>query len=251
MIKKAGGFSEQGERSVNQDRILYVSDQTKGLFLVADGVGGLHHGERASAAIRNSFYQWWNERGRWLDDSTLDDDIEEIRGKLSEISRKIYESGDSNNFSASTIVLLWLKNAYYALFWAGDSRCYLAKKQYLGISVAQMTVDDTWENQVRQKQSGRFCEEELKKSPDYGKLVRVVGATERFSCNIRTGDIDGNSLFVLCSDGVYKYIGLGILKAEIRKFYRGGSEEQFFRQIQNQIEKKKAPDNLSLVYVKL
>lgn len=251
MIKKTGGFSEQGKRSVNQDRILYVSDQSKGLFVVADGVGGLLHGERASEMIRSSFYVWWNDRGKWLDDSTLEEDIEEIREELSEINRKIYVSGIQGDFSASTIVLLWIKKAYYALFWSGDSRCYLAKKQYLNTLIVQMTVDDTWENQIKQKQQGHFSEEELKKFPDYGKLVHALGKTERFSCNIRTGETCGNMLFVLCSDGVYKYMEPGIFKTVIRKFYRERSEEDFFKRIQWYIEKEKAPDNLSLIYVRL
>lgn len=246
MIDKIGGFSERGSREINQDRILYLSDEKKGLFIVADGVGGWLHSERASEMICSSFRAWWDEKKSALEHSEFEDDVEEIRNCLQRLNRDIYEATDGRKDSASTVTLLWIKKDCYALFWAGDSRCYQIRQHWFRPKMDQMTIDDIWENESKQRE---LPEEVLRKQPEYGKLIRAVGAGSELSCSIRTGLLEGRTLFLLCSDGIYKYVEDSLLKKAVRKFYRKKSEADFWGELQSHIEQKEAPDNFSLVYV--
>ena len=66
MKMRYGALSDQGDvRTENQDRILaltgMVAGKETGLFVVADGMGGLSYGSAVSAYIIESFSRWWEE----------------------------------------------------------------------------------------------------------------------------------------------------------------------------------------------
>lgn len=94
-----------------------------------------------------------------------------------------------------------------------------------------MTIDDVWENESKQRE---LPEEVLRKQPEYGKLIRAVGAGPELSCSIRTGLLEGRTLFLLCSDGIYKYVEDSLLKKQlgnsiekIRSRFLGGITESY------------------------
>ena len=60
MIKDVAFFSERGTRDINQDAIYAAAKKGRGIFVVADGMGGHSGGEIASSAIVNGIRNWWD-----------------------------------------------------------------------------------------------------------------------------------------------------------------------------------------------
>ena len=61
-----GCCSDRGDvRTENQDRVLALSGEVEGkeagLFVLADGMGGLEHGSSVSTYITDEFLKWWEE----------------------------------------------------------------------------------------------------------------------------------------------------------------------------------------------
>lgn len=59
MIKDVAFFSERGIREKNQDAIYVSSEKKRGVFVLADGMGGHAEGEVASSAIVTGIKKWW------------------------------------------------------------------------------------------------------------------------------------------------------------------------------------------------
>ena len=81
----SGGICETGDRRENnQDHILYVNRKEAGhetgLFLVADGMGGLACGMETSGYIVQEFLRWWEQDVSWMFayGKTSDEDILEL-----------------------------------------------------------------------------------------------------------------------------------------------------------------------------
>ena len=49
-------------RDANEDSYLTRVSERGGLFLVADGIGGMAHGEVVSGMLRDSYDRWWQDR---------------------------------------------------------------------------------------------------------------------------------------------------------------------------------------------
>lgn len=246
------GFSETGiRRNQNQDAVGIFTDEEQGLFLVSDGIGGHSEGRRASQEVQAACQRWWEqylERCRQGKEPDLCQTVRELKEMLAMTSRKIWDETSQKEICGATVVLLWIWKTSYALLWSGDSRCYLAEARLLGAKVHQLTIDDVWENQPEQQ--SRYSRDELLGHPDFGKLVRAAGVSPDFICTVRTGILDGKSLFALCSDGVYKYMAPGSLEAVLKGAVRQDDFGKAFQMIRDKVYGNQAPDNLSCVLVK-
>ena len=244
MIPAAGGFSEKGKRKVNQDRILHLTDGEKGLFLVSDGMGGHSEGERASQTISSFYENWWNTYDRHSSGNSFFQDVEELREILEQTNRNIWEETQTD-ICGATIILLWVKKNQYALFWSGDSRCYEVSRRWIMPEITQLTVDDVWQNspEVR-RQAGTSIDHSK-----YGKLVRAVGVNADNSFyTVRTGIVKKRTTFLLCSDGVYKYMSRKDFSRAVLTFHRNGLQKDLFGTVREKVYAGGGSDNVSLVY---
>lgn len=200
MIDDVTFFSERGIREVNQDAIYASAGGNRGIFVVADGMGGHFGGEIASGAIVNGVRNWWSSNDFETEKTGIDAIAEQCESLLTNINAELYARFcKQGQVGGSTVVILILCDDRYAILSAGDSRIYQAR----GKALEQLTTDDVWENlpEVRYEMSN----EQVVCDPRFGKLTEALGSAERLKIRREGGMLSDRDVFLLCSDGVYKY----------------------------------------------
>ena len=107
------GRTDIGKRNHNEDAFLV--DESLGLLVVADGVGGHRVGDIASAITCESIYR------EVAAGNALHDAISRANVDV----RLAVEEDQGRDRMASTVVALHFDGAGYSIAWVGDSRAYL------------------------------------------------------------------------------------------------------------------------------
>ncbi len=241
-------LSETGlERYENQDTVFCGVYGTAGIFLVADGMGGHENGAYASTRIKHKTETWWNHYIQSERRPAFFGALEELREVFSEANNEILENTRKGLICGSTLAALWIYEDAWAVISCGDSRCYQAKGQFLRKTFCQLTTDDVWENQPQNVQG--MSRHEIEKSMYYGSLIRAVGVKPEFQCTIQTDQWKEPTVFVLCSDGIYKYCSEEFLKKQMFRMLKSKDARPCMEEIRNQVFQNGAWDNLSLIMV--
>jgi serine/threonine protein phosphatase PrpC len=190
MSLAAHGVTHPGRRTTNEDAFLV--DTNRGLFIVADGMGGHNAGEVASSLAVKAI-------GDFLDDGTpasLNVLDEALRLANDHILTVAGEKPDYTGMG-TTVAAVYLREGVAVFAHAGDSRVYLLHKGH----ITQLTRDDSW---VAAAMNGMSDDaHELEQHPMRHVLTKVVGLRPELQpsvaeCPFVTGDV-----MLLCSDGVH------------------------------------------------
>lgn len=190
MSLAAHGVTHPGRRTTNEDALLV--DPRRGLFIVADGMGGHNAGEVASGLAVKTI-------GEFLSDGTpanlnvLDEALRLANDHI------LAEAGEKPDYTGmgTTVAAVFVSERAAAYAHAGDSRVYLLHKGAL----TQLTRDDSW---VAAAMNGIGEEaRELEQHPMRHVLTKVVGLRPELQpsvgeCPFETGDV-----LLLCSDGLH------------------------------------------------
>lgn len=170
-------ISIPNRRRVNMDSLLIKERTVCGkqvcLAVVCDGVGSLESGAfAASEAVQRL--------GIWLDGlDELSRAGLDLRNAVLRINREIIEFAEKQGLrTATTLSALLLVEGQYYIVHAGDSRIYTCTED----GIRQLTRDDVDSD---------------------GKLTQCIGRSRRVTLFYNEGTSEG-SLFLLCSDGLYK-----------------------------------------------
>ena len=241
-----GGVSSCGAvRTVNQDRIGMLCEENKGLFFVADGMGGHRDGSLASDAILTQLSSWWTVQKAQREEQSFTDAVESVKQELSRINHHIWYTYNQGQVCGSTVVILYIQNNKYAVISAGDSRIYHLKKK----KIHQLTIDDVWENQPDVQ--NRFSPENIAKSPNRGKLVRAIGVRQTVGIRLFTDEISKKESFLLCSDGLYRACSEEFMQRELLSVKNDKSLNKALQSLEKQVYWNGAPDNVSVILVKV
>ena len=215
------GICETGDRRENnQDHILYVNRKEAGhetgLFLVADGMGGLACGMETSGYIVQEFLRWWEQDVSWMF----------AYGKTS----------DEGQRTGSTLSLLFVLDEKYYIKHLGDSRIYYSHSG----QIRQITEDQTTVQKVRRRNG-----EEYYKSV----LTMCVGIPERPKAYTTVGTLAPEDCFLLCSDGLYKCLKFERIQ-EILQAIDLNPEETVWK-LRHAIPDGDALDNVSAIVVRV
>jgi type VI secretion system protein ImpM len=177
-------------RASNQDAFLEWPE--RGLWAVADGLGGLRQGELASRMVCDA-----------LADSgvagTLDEQIELAIEQLRQINGQLWRAATRPAHpvhSASTVVVLLIRQHECAILWAGDSRVYRLRDGLL----SQMTTDHS-ETAAAQGEA-----DDEPNPPDIQAVTRAVGGTDELQLDLVRADVRAGDRFLLCSDGLVRVL---------------------------------------------
>lgn len=182
-----------GGRNYNQDSLWYSEDMNKGLWIVADGLGGHHHSEMASSLIIRTVEEAW-EQNPEMELGTL---FLQCHEKILQLQSGHPEAENA----ASTVVILRRLGEEITVAHAGDSRLYYFRKRHLLFrtkdhSIAQMNVT-----------LGEITEKEQRTSPDRNKLYNVLGGEKTPKPEVReTFTAQPGDAFLLCTDGFWEYL---------------------------------------------
>lgn len=165
--------------------------------ILCDGMGGLEHGEVASAAIVSAFVEWAEREIPVLACTPLEDAV--LRERWTKLLRQQNEwirgYGAENNCTlGSTATVLLLTGQRYYVLNIGDSRAY-----ELGLQVTQLTRDHTLvEDEI---QMGNLTREQAEQAPVKNVLTRCVGVVESAIPDMFFGATMPGAVYLLCSDG--------------------------------------------------
>jgi serine/threonine protein phosphatase PrpC len=175
-------------RKINEDRLLDCAD--RGLWAVADGMGGHAAGDVAAEAVVASL--------KALTDAPSAIDARAIEAVLAYTGRRLHARtvGGAARMSGSTVVALHLDQGAGTLLWAGDSRAYRLRDGALARlshdhSVVQELID-----------AGALTPEMAERHPKAHVVTRALGATSEVEIDIRPIDVRPGDLYLLCSDGL-------------------------------------------------
>lgn len=238
------GITHVGKvRTVNQDRMLIRTGMAGGvrtaLLAVADGMGGLACGERASALVVENLQRWWEARATTVEPQRLSEALDAV---LYEAHREIYYLGEElNSQTGSTLSLLYLWGESYLIKQIGDSRVYALEEG----AVRQLTTDQTWCN--RMIETGELTPEEARRHRLRHALVNALGVSSELEIATESGTARRGSGFLLCSDGFYSDAPLERLAADLRK----AAAEEALQALLAEILAGKAADNATAVLCRL
>lgn len=212
-------------RSNNQDSALsfYFSIQSVdsypdfGLFIVADGMGGHHDGEKASAItariiaaqVTNTIYLPMVS-GKEQDQPPISEAlIDAVQKANAAILSKVPDGGTT----LSAVVVMG-DLAYIAH--VGDSRVYLITKD----RIEQITRDHSLVQRLIELD--QLTPEEAAEHPQKNVLYRALGQNEALEVDSLTRRLPPHAKLLLCSDGLWSQVG----DEEIAQIIRGTTNPQ-------------------------
>lgn len=242
MINDIAFFSECGSREVNQDAIYASAEKNRGIFVVADGMGGHSGGEIASSAIVNGIRDWWDSNDFMDSEAGIDSVTEQCNSLLININTEVYSYfSERGQMGGSTVAVLIMWDDRFAILSAGDSRIYRVR----GKMLEQLTTDDVWENlpEVKYKMSHEMAVYDSR----FGKLTKALGSEERLKISRGGGMLSDREVFLLCSDGVYKYCTHEVLEKIIGSGLPLRNADRMKKMIRKYVIKNGVNDNYSAI----
>lgn len=204
-----GSLLETGDlKPSNQDNVLYIYDRINkhdvGLFVVADGMGGLAFGEEVSNLVVTFFNRWWHET-LYHFVNRRDSDFNKINWILEEAVVQVNNlavgfSKQVDQKAGSTLSLLLIVGNRYFIKNVGDSRIYIIRNN----EKTQLTKDQSLVAQM--VRNGEITEEEAKNHRQRNVLTMCLGVFEEVRTFSAEGIVKPGDVFLLCSDGFYNYV---------------------------------------------
>ena len=191
---EVGFKTDKGKTRRNNADAFFVL-KNKGVFIVADGVGGNNSGEIASRTAVNEiagFFQRSEPEPGHIQ-YMLNDSIKRANAKVCEMSARYVE----NRGMATTIVVAVFCRGMMYVANVGDSRAYLIADG----KMKQLTEDHTYVNEL--VKAGVLTSEEADCREDRNQITRAIGAESTvnpaiFKYKMRPGDC-----VLICTDGLY------------------------------------------------
>ena len=178
------------QRPANEDSILVLPD--RGLFVVADGMGG-HRGGRVASHMVTS------ELARIVEESEGPLDSMGLARALREVNLRVHEAGEANeelHAMGSTCVALSIDGNRAYVVHVGDSRCYRCGPGGRG----RVTTDHrAIQSMIEQ---GALSEVESRTHPLRNVLTRSVGVERDVDVDRQALEVLPGDRFLLCSDGL-------------------------------------------------
>jgi serine/threonine protein phosphatase PrpC len=182
-------------RSGNEDNYAVHAVGDRGLFIVADGMGGHAAGEVASEmAVQTVERELSGVRD--LDDKATADRVKEA---LKKANRNIHDRTitevDKQGMGTTASVLL-LTATRYMIGQVGDSRVYMLRDGAL----TQITKDHSYVQE--QVDAGFLTPEQARYHPYSNVITRCVGASPEVEPDVYQGEARVGDLFLVASDGL-------------------------------------------------
>src|SRR5213075_477161 len=182
-------------RSGNEDNFAAEADAQRGLFIVADGMGGHAAGEVASE-MAVQIVQRELTGIRDLETNGVDRQVMEA---LKSANRKIHERTmievDKQGMGTTVSVLI-IAGHRYLIGQVGDSRVYLLRDGAL----IQLTKDHSYVQE--QVDAGFLTPEQARYHPYSNVITRCVGASPDVEPDVYKGDTKAGDVFLVASDGL-------------------------------------------------
>jgi protein phosphatase len=182
-------------RSGNEDNFAAEANSQRGLFIVADGMGGHAAGEVASEmAVQIVLRELTDVRD--LETSGVE---RRVTDALKTANRAIHERTlievDKQGMGTTASVLI-ISGRRYLIGQVGDSRVYLLRDGAL----TQLTKDHSYVQE--QVDAGFLTPEQARYHPYSNVITRCVGASPEVEPDVYRGEVKLGDVFLVASDGL-------------------------------------------------
>src|ERR1700759_3040049 len=236
-------------RDVNEDSFLV--DESIGLAIVADGMGGHAAGEIASnIAVHTCRDTIYRERElidrfeRGIDSVSRQDVLRLMEQAVQNACAAVYAEAQKDSGKrgmGTTLIALLLVGSRGFIAHVGDSRIYMLRK---GL-VHQLTEDHSLINELLKR--GRLTPEQIAKLNMKNAVTRAVGVYESVEVDTLDLDVLAGDNFLLCSDGLSEYAQ----QSDILRVFREVPEDSVAQTLIDLANAGGGKDNITAVVVKV
>jgi protein phosphatase len=184
-------------RESNEDDFLLEAG--RGVYAVADGMGGHAAGEIASHLAIDTLREMLGGDGPAGDPMSTEDAAERLREAVVEANRRICESirqHEERRGMGTTVVALVHSGEDAVVGHVGDSRGYLLR----GDELLRMTSDHSWVNE--QVKLGLMNDDTAQRHPMRNIVTRALGSRPDVAVDLTSVTAQPGDVFLLCSDGL-------------------------------------------------
>jgi serine/threonine protein phosphatase Stp1 len=222
-------------RKVNEDSLAVRTE--RGLWAVADGMGGHEAGDVASAKVAEALLGLPIVYG-------LDPLVESAIGALRKVNGELIDlagTTDVERSIGSTVVGLAIAGQEFRCFWAGDSRAYRLRDG----QIMQLTRDHSLVQSL--VDAGMLDPADAENHPNANVITRAVGVGPELNVETMSGEVKTGDLFVLASDGLTRLVTDGEMASELGS----GTMDEAADRLIEMVLARGAPDNATIVMVKV
>src|SRR5437899_866461 len=188
---EAYALSDKGcVRSNNED--YYFIEPERGLYVLADGMGGAKAGEQASRMAVETVAETVR--------SASERDSQVLIRAAEEANRRVLEAAHNDpalEGMGTTLVAALDLGAELAIASVGDSRAYVMD----GHGLQVITDDQTWVNEVGRPLG--LDEDSLRHHPMRHVLTMAIGASAPLAINHYRVPLTTGTMVLICSDGLH------------------------------------------------
>src|SRR5258706_7661137 len=231
------GLSEK--RPMNEDS--FLADGGRGIFVVADGVGGADAGEVASQKAVEVLNDAFPDKVG--DGEDVEDLMELAIQRANSAIHQLAAEHPRFSMMATTVVALHLDGARATIGHVGDSRLYRLNPE--GKLLRETDDHSIVEEEVR---AGRMTPEQAANHPSKNVISRALGAEELVEVDMKTIEVGDGNTFLLCTDGITRHIP----DTELQELLLSGqSVEAICSAMKDRCYQRGAEDNLTAVIVQI
>ena len=227
-------------RSGNEDNYIMVPE--RGIFVVADGIGGHAAGEIASEmAVQRISQDLGSFKGLGADDAAARM-TRAIQAANAAIFDRTLAEHDKRGMGTTTTVLVLHAGNRYLIGQVGDSRAYLLREGRFH----QLTKDHSYVQE--QVDAGYLTPEQARTHPYANVITRCVGASGDVMPDIFSGTARPGDVFLLASDGLTGMIEDDGLQAILQT---QGTPERWVDRMVAEANRRGGLDNITAIIVQV
>ncbi|MEO6333665.1 MAG: PP2C family serine/threonine-protein phosphatase [Pyrinomonadaceae bacterium] len=229
------GLSEK--RPENEDSFLILEE--RGVYAVADGVGGAQAGDVASQMAVEILGEAFINQSADLDaEDVMRAAIERANGAIHQMANDLPQLASM----ATTIVALHVYGNIATIGHVGDSRAY--RLDHNGKLLRETDDHSVVEEEVR---AGRMTPQQAAHHPSKNIISRALGAESDVDIDLKTIMVEPGTTFLLCSDGITRHVD----DAEIGGLLSNGNPSSICDRLKEICYERGAEDNLTAVVVRV
>ena len=204
-------------RDHNEDAV--GNNQSLGLAVLADGMGGHRGGEVASAITVSTVLDTLAEKLKDVKHREIDEtnatslESMAVNDAIAQANANVFASSKENAHyrgMGTTVVVLLFHDDRFTVAHVGDSRLY----RYRDGKLDQMTIDHSLTQELLD--NGFYTAEQAEQSMNKHLVTRAIGIEESVQIDVREDNTQPGDIYLLCSDGLTDMINDNCICQTIR-----------------------------------